>query len=803
MARGKVELLFAMTGEDKLSAVVQKNQKRLDSFMKTAKNPAGLKSLSVNIKSASNQFTELNSKVSLMSAAASAAGAAFMSSFEFAKSGELANMVEHSFLQMAGSAEAYASKMGALRDATAFLVDETSLQQFSNRMAFMGVEFSKTTKILQVATAAAKVSGEDLLGLARRVGEAAMTGRSTALKQMGVMINLNKVQEDYARSLGKTRAELSAFEKGSVTLDAALEDIQTRFTALGVFTDDLDSNVAQMQKTFDDLESNLQQDFARALSAAKSSLDDFYDNEAHQRTMRSRIQLILKATNVIDENRDVTSKGAVSARDQADAVKRLAKAFNLSARAAGHVGGQMRILGDGYGAHLVNLEDLILHYARLNAEMKQEVLIADAQEKQAKTLAVTERDRKDILEELSHIQQNDVDIAIARRDGRKEDVKELQTFNKQAKVRIKQIKAEIGDQEAQRQQNIISLNAETDAIAAAEMRKTTARGRTAKARAEEAKKTAAALSEELNKVRLATKTKVLEIRKRMALDADMTEHGKTLSENRIRVIQYEGRAAAGEFENDRVRVLNLQILRANNKARSLASLKEFNQREQEERRENARATFEMERFNISHAFEMKQAALEQNLDQVSAGANSFASAFAPANQMMAESDRRMSDWQIGTVNAFQAVGNVAQVAAKNTDNLANAVGPGLSAMKGLTRGLVKDKQAEAGIHAAFEAAAAAASFATGNIPAGIAHSAAAAMFLAVAGPSGKSTKAKASSQGTFGAGGAQGSKSVSAGPSSVVLNVNGFVSADQNQLAKGMQDTLSGITGGGFVGGTI
>lgn len=69
-------------------------------------------------------------------------------------------MVEHSFLQMAGSAQEYTRRMGELRESTAFLVDETSLQQFANRMAFMGVKFENTTKILKVATAAAKVSAK-------------------------------------------------------------------------------------------------------------------------------------------------------------------------------------------------------------------------------------------------------------------------------------------------------------------------------------------------------------------------------------------------------------------------------------------------------------------------------------------------------------------------------------------------------------------------------------------------------------------------------------------------------------------
>tara|TARA_R110000824_G_scaffold122292_6_gene279220 strand:+ start:310 stop:2688 length:2379 start_codon:yes stop_codon:yes gene_type:complete len=792
-----------MTGEDKLSAVVQKNQKRLDSFMKTAKNPAGLKSLSVNIKAASNQFTELNSKVSLVSAATSAAGGTFSSFFEFAKSGELANMVEHSFLQMAGSAEAYASKMGALRESTAFLIDETSLQQFSNRMAFMGVGIQETTRILEIATAAAKVSGDDLMGLARRVGEAAMTGRSTALKQMGVMINLNKVQEDYARSIGKTRAELSAFEKGTVTLDAALEDIQTKFISLGVFTEDLDSSVSQITKTLDDFESNMQQKFAKSMAEAKKSVDEMFDNEAHRRSIKGQIATILELSKVLDENGGISAKGKTQADATSAAVDRLTKKFKLNAKGTADVRDQLDLLFTMRGRNLPQMEEMIIKIAKMNILQGRRGQIMAAQTKIEETTALAENERLAVVAKRQEIEELGVELQRAQNEKRSDSVAAIKTEIAARKTEIRLIQGKITKRQAELETETQTLTemAALDAIEA--QRIAAAESKRAKSTAKKTKAKADALRAEKDQIKIATSIKVLEIQKAIALDDEMTVHQKLLAENRIRVIQHEGREKAGEFRNDRQRALTLQVLRAQNRQRELASLKEFNQREQEERKENARATFEMEGFNISHVFEMKQAALEQHLDQVSAGANSFATAFAPANQMMAESDRRMSDWQIGTVNAFQAVGDVAQVAAKNTDNLANAVGPGLSAMKGLTRGLVKDKQAEAGIHAAFEAAAAAASFATGNIPAGIAHSAAAGMFLAIAGGAGKSTKAKASSQGTFGAGGAQGAQSVSAGPSSVVLNVNGFVSADQNQLAKGMQDTLSGITGGGFVGGTI
>lgn len=74
--------------------------------------------------------------------------------------------------------------------------------------------------------------------------------------------------------------------------------------------------------------------------------------------------------------------------------------------------------------------------------------------------------------------------------------------------------------------------------------------------------------------------------------------------------------------------------------------------------------------------------------------------------------------------------------AKGSKALGDTVAGTFSVMGGGIAAAIKDKRVAAGVEGAFEAAASIASFASGNIPAGIGHAAASAAFFAVAGGAG-------------------------------------------------------------------
>lgn len=101
-----------------------------------------------------------------------------------------------------------------------------SVVEFRSQLAASGVEANLTAQQLQNLTAiAANVgkTGDDAL---TALAQAIRTGNTRALNSVGVFINASRVQDEYAKSLGKTTTELTAQEKQA----AVVAELQTKLS---------------------------------------------------------------------------------------------------------------------------------------------------------------------------------------------------------------------------------------------------------------------------------------------------------------------------------------------------------------------------------------------------------------------------------------------------------------------------------------------------------------------------------------------------------------------------------------------
>ena len=191
MASGKVELLFAMTGEDKLSAIIEKNQKNLHKFSSASRNAsADTSAFSMAIDVAVGGWTELNSKIEMAMMGFDMVVGAMTQARDFALLGEKAKNTGAAFTQMTGGAERSAQAMGKLRDTTRGLVDDTTLQQFSNKMLMMGHSVEAIQKSLAAGTIKHLATGDDLLAVSEQIAKAALTGEAETLKGMNLLISM-------------------------------------------------------------------------------------------------------------------------------------------------------------------------------------------------------------------------------------------------------------------------------------------------------------------------------------------------------------------------------------------------------------------------------------------------------------------------------------------------------------------------------------------------------------------------------------------------------------------------------------
>ena len=114
-----------------------------------------------------------------------------------------------------------------------------SMQQSMNSVAnssAMGLSSAQILKMGEVAKKASQALGWDMADAMDRLTKGIGKNRPQLLDELGIMINANTVYQDYARSVGKTAASLTDFEKKQAFANAALQQGIDKFSAIEIPT---------------------------------------------------------------------------------------------------------------------------------------------------------------------------------------------------------------------------------------------------------------------------------------------------------------------------------------------------------------------------------------------------------------------------------------------------------------------------------------------------------------------------------------------------------------------------------------
>jgi len=292
MARGTVSLKFALVGEDKLAGTIAKAQRSMDGFGKRSAASAkaaqkGFRGLSGTITGIPSKVQEMNQAFQLAKGVASALAGALRGAFDFLKEGEIANNVETIFNQINANANAV---LKSARGATLNLIDDTTLQQQLNKMRILGASVEDAIGVMRVASTVAEVTGQDVVGLAEQISMATISGRSASLKLVGVMLDLNKELELYARRTDTTIDAMSEQEKTSARLQIVTGSLATKLATAGISTKDLSSRIRE-------LETDLQNATSSAQQLATTLAGDLFGDETQAEYWEDRTEdLIDKAS---------------------------------------------------------------------------------------------------------------------------------------------------------------------------------------------------------------------------------------------------------------------------------------------------------------------------------------------------------------------------------------------------------------------------------------------------------------------------------------------------------------------------
>jgi len=224
--------------------------------------------------------------------AIAAAGAITAFGIESVKSALKSEVAFQQFnLALGDSAEIMLKDM---KDASHGMISDFNLVTGANKALALGISKTDIPKLLEAATARAKVFGrttteafEDLtIGIGRQ--------SRMILDNLGIILDLKKVYAEYAVTLGKTADELTNFEQKAAITNAIIEDSEGLIQAQAFLMDTHAEKIAKLVTGWD----NLKDAVGIALLAMLDYADGTYANE---QAIRDNIDVLVGVPGTYDE----------------------------------------------------------------------------------------------------------------------------------------------------------------------------------------------------------------------------------------------------------------------------------------------------------------------------------------------------------------------------------------------------------------------------------------------------------------------------------------------------------------------
>lgn len=243
---GTVQLSLIMKGQENVRASLQSAQKGLDDTGNAAKRlggdtDAGVGKMEGIISGLPGRITDIKSAFDLVSGAISTVTGFVQGMFDQIREGEKALNVDTIFRQMVDNAD---DELQRLRDASANLVDDTSLQQATNRLRLLGFETRQIATLLDAAIKTQIATGDDWKSTLDQLSRAIASGREATLDRLGVVVDLNAETERAAVAAGKATEEFTKQELISIHLAAVSDTLARKLEAI-----DFDAMATSVQET--------------------------------------------------------------------------------------------------------------------------------------------------------------------------------------------------------------------------------------------------------------------------------------------------------------------------------------------------------------------------------------------------------------------------------------------------------------------------------------------------------------------------------------------------------------------------
>lgn len=758
MTVGNIELLVSVNGQDKLSATLGQAQRSMRKLGKatqeTAQRSGAFGKVALNLKTVNLAWTEMNSKISLVSTALQAPLAIYNTIINRLKSGEIAGNADIIFRQMHDQAQ---NAMDRMNEVTRGIMTETDIQQLANQMELLGATTDQQVKVLEVATKMKIATGKDMSATAERLVTAVISGRTSSLKMLGVTIDLKKATEDYALSQGKTTAELSKADQIYARLGATVDHLNSKFDGI-----DFDSLMMDAHKTdtaFENMISNMETLAAGAdLASAKTRelRGDFIkiadELDARRRALADVAELESLEKGRVLANEIIEEIGQGSIDKTKELMQTLVRTLDFSKAEYSQLWDAFQVTTQ---RDLDRMVDIVSNAARrLKTVYTENVgelrrMQAEADAESAMRDAFYQEQEKHEKEQEAKSSARKKAWAQKRASERAQSLREVLRLEK-AQHDASRTDAEIESARHQAAMDEIARiwNRRADKLNRAKeaesYRHTTEMAKISAAEASKAAENAAADLDRRHREQML----MAEMDTARAMGAG--DEARIRAEHRLEDLRLRQSFEAGEIDATQFHIERLiEMERRRTEA----------EREQHEARQRLRE----DQLAASAAIGAEIQSLSQQ------NGNDFAAVAGAMSAGVSEVARNWKGLQSGAPAAIAAIGQVAE-------------------------GSIRSDRAMAVVKGGIATAQSIAAFASGNIPSGISFAAAAAAFFAVGGKGGSSAKAAPATESGLGGSAIQSTGDFSTVGGSLTVNVQGFVGSQldlANEIGKAQNENRS------------
>lgn len=173
---------------------------------------------------------------------------------------DLANMAakaeqqERSFASLAASYGTNGDRIIAdLQRVSAGTIDTMTLIKNAGTAMMMGIAPDDVVKLLEIARATAKMTGQSTVTAFEDISLAVGRQSKMILDNLGIILDVEKANEDYAQSLGKTALQLTDAERKQAFMTATMKAGGELMDKLGRQTDTAADKLERMTATFENI----------------------------------------------------------------------------------------------------------------------------------------------------------------------------------------------------------------------------------------------------------------------------------------------------------------------------------------------------------------------------------------------------------------------------------------------------------------------------------------------------------------------------------------------------------------------